>query len=81
MSIERVNNFRDQVNHDPAMQGEVLALLQAERMNGVAALGEKYGFTVEEAEMAMSGNDGELSDFELEMVQAAGLDPSCYGTW
>ena len=71
MSIEQVNNFRDQVNTDPALQGEVLALLQAERMNGVAALGNKYGFTIEEAEMAMTDNDGGLSDFELEVVQAA----------
>ena len=46
MSIERVNNFRDQVNTDPALQDEVLSLLLTERRNGVAALGNKYGFTV-----------------------------------
>ena len=73
MSIEQAKTFRDKVNADPALQDDFKTLLREGKVIDLATFGQSHGFNYsnEESNEVFSQGGDELSDFELEMVQAA----------
>lgn len=71
MSVEAIEQFRAQVAADPALQARLVEALDT-GPDAIAALGKSCGhdFTSAEAAAAVdrARSDGELSDFELELV-------------
>ena len=79
MSKESALKFRDKINASPELQAKVRnAFSQGKDLSEMVALGAQNGFafTAEEAQEALAGaGEGELSDFELEMVAGGSLKP------
>jgi predicted ribosomally synthesized peptide with nif11-like leader len=73
MSIAAVEAFRKQINTDDELKQKATVALHCS-VADVVALGAEYKhrFTEEEANefLASLMNDGELSDYELELVSA-----------
>ena len=71
MSVEAIDQFRAQVATDPGLQARLASALDV-GPDALAALGKDcgYDFTAAEASAAVdrARTDGELSDFELELV-------------
>jgi predicted ribosomally synthesized peptide with nif11-like leader len=71
MSKEAVLKFREQVNCDRAIQGEIR---NAESIDLVAiAQARGFEFSAEDLHAVADENGGELSDFELEMVAGGNI--------
>ncbi len=79
MSRQTIEGFRERINSDSALMERAKAAFY-KGLPAVVALGAEYGysFTEVEAEEAVAeySQDGELSDFELELVSAGSATPS-----
>ena len=77
MNNTAIENFRERVNADNALQARFVEAY-AQGPGALAALGRANGFEFTEGEAAQAIqerlDDGELSEFELELV-AGGGDP------
>ena len=73
MTKGQAEKFRELLESNPDAQREVLHIVKQEQYLDVAGIGQKYGFEFsdETAEDVFVSSDGELSDFELELVAAA----------
>jgi len=73
MSIAAVEEFRKQINTDDGLKQKATVALNSS-LADVVALGAEYKHQFTEAEanefLASLMNDGELSDYELELVSA-----------
>ena len=70
MSLDQANAFRDYVSQNEDVQKEIRSALMTESAK-VSEIASKHGFTFtsEEGQQAWeTGQDNELSDFELDMV-------------
>lgn len=67
MSKAAVEQFRAKVAHDSALQAKVRGL-GADKGAEVVALGRELGFQFTQADLEAALEEGELSDFELEVV-------------
>jgi len=79
MSIAALEAFRKQINTDDELKQKATVALNSS-VADVVALGAQYKhhFTEEEANEFLAGviHDGELSDYELELVSAGTGCPS-----
>jgi len=79
MSLAAVEAFRKQINTDDELKQKATVALNSS-LADVVALGAEYGhsFTEAEANEFLAGvtQDGELSDYELELVSAGTGCPS-----
>ena len=81
------NAFREAVLEDDDLQEQVISIVNTAAANGsglgdgIATLAKNHGytFTSEEvyAHQDFLGQDGDLTDFELEMVSGGGKAPYC----
>jgi len=76
MSMQSLQDFRQQVNGNAILEAAVKGCLTAPGgaldMNALAALGKDKGFdfSADDVRTAMSSQDDDLSDLELELVSA-----------
>ena len=77
MTSTALIEFREKVNANTELQAEVLTAFMAGG-EGIVGVGKKYGysFTKEEALSLLASGQGELNDFELELV-SGGNSPDC----
>ena len=76
MSLDQANAFRDYVSQNEDVQKEIRSALMTESAK-VSEIASKHGFTFtsEEGQQAWeTGQDNELSDFELVMVSGGKHD-------
>ena len=75
MSIDQANAFRTFVNENESVQEQIKGAGSEESFSLVALAAEHgYTFTAEEAQSAWdAAQEGELSDFELEVVSGGWL--------
>ena len=75
MSIGAVNEFREKIGADNAIEAAVRGMLGEDGvidLAGVVALGKQHGYAFTENDIVtvFDSDDTELSEFELEMVSA-----------
>ena len=81
------NSFRNAVLEDDDLQEQVISIVNTATANGagleenIVTLAKNHGFTVTEAEVTQHadflGQDGDLTDFELEMISGGRSQRSC----
>jgi predicted ribosomally synthesized peptide with nif11-like leader len=80
MSLESARAFRQAVSESPELQERVRDILSQKVWN-LLALAREYGYdiTPDEGDAVFREEivEGELSDFELEMVSAGGCTTNC----
>ena len=75
-------SFRDAVLEDDALQEQVISIVNTATANdsglgdGIATLAKTHGYTITSEEVYehadFLGQDGDLTDFELEMISGGG---------
>jgi len=81
MSLASLDQFRNALTADPALQQACLDAFNAGRHEDVLAIGKQLGFEFSAEEVKQRFDDAELSDFELELVSAGIIiPPSIKGT-
>ena len=81
------NAFREAVLEDDDLQEQVISIVNTAAANGsglgdgIASLAKNHGYTITSEEVYAHqdflGQDGDLTDFELEMVSGGGKAPYC----
>ena len=81
------NAFREAVLEDDDLQEQVISIVNTAAANGsglgdgIATLAKNHGYTITSEEVYAHqdflGQDGDLTDFELEMVSGGGKAPYC----
>ena len=82
------NSFRNAVLEDDDLQDEVMSIINAATANGaglgdgIATLAKTHGYTITSEEVYAHadflGQDGDLTDFELELISGGqGRDGGC----
>jgi len=76
------NSFRNAVLEDDDLQDEVMSIINTATANGsglgdgIATLAKNHGYTITSEEVYAHqdflGQDGDLTDFELEMISGGG---------
>ena len=76
------NSFRNAVLEDEDLQDEVMSIVMTANRNGsglgdgIATLAKNHGYTITPEEVYAHadflGQDGDLTDFELEMISGGG---------
>lgn len=72
MSAEAVRGFRRLVDSNDGVKEQLREAMSSGKLD-LIALGSKHGFQFTEAELEAASADGELSDFELELVSGGAL--------
>ena len=80
-------SFRNAVLEDDDLQGEVMSVVMTATRNGsglgdgIATLAKTHGYTITSEEVYAHadflGQDGDLTDFELEMISGGGKRKYC----
>ena len=80
------NSFRNAVLEDDDLQDEVMSIINAATANGaglgdgIATLAKTHGYTITSEEVYAHqdflGQDGDLTDFELELISGGGYGRS-----
>lgn len=81
MSLQTAQAFREHVSADPALQAAIRQCLSPAGVfdpAAIVAVGQRNGFQFSTADVdaVLTGDDTELSDFELELV-SAGIPSDC----
>ena len=81
------NAFREAVLEDDDLQEQVISIVNTAAANGsglgdgIATLAKNHGYTITSEEVYAHqdflGQDGDLTDFELEIVSGGGKAPYC----
>ena len=82
------NSFRNAVLENDDLQDEVMSVVMTATRNGsglgdgIATLAKNHGYTITSEEVYAHadflGQDGDLTDFELEMISGGGqMDAEC----